>query len=68
MVTENNRFKIMLWIVVFFAMVGCICELLTMASTIANVLGLVLLLTTIYISIKTQCFTKLKIKKNEKNN
>jgi hypothetical protein len=45
-------------------------ELITMSSTIANLVGIAIAIATIYLTLKTKCFTTITFKtnKNEKDN
>lgn len=45
-------------------------ELITLDSTIANILGFAIAIATIYISVRTKCFTSITFntQKNEKKN
>jgi putative flippase GtrA len=45
-------------------------ELITMDSTIANIAGFAIAIATVYVSVKTKCFTTITFKtnKNEKDN
>lgn len=42
-------------------------DLLTEASTMANAIGVILILVTLYVTIKTKCLTTLIKNKDEKN-
>lgn len=67
MFKKENWFKLLLWVMVFFGATTGVCGLLTLASTVANLFGIVLMLITIYVSVKTECFTKINFKKEKKN-
>lgn len=57
-----------LWFFVVVITMTLICELLTMASTIGNFVGIILIPVVIYVSLATNFFTNIKFKKNEKSN
>lgn len=57
-----------LWFFVVVTMITFICKLLTMASTIGNFIGIILIPIIIYVSLATNFFTNIKFKKNEKSN
>ena len=57
-----------LWFFVVVIAMTLICELLTMASTIGNFIGIILIPVVIYVSLATNFFTNIKFKKNEKSN
>lgn len=60
-----------IWVFAWFlAALGVIdigFELITMPNTFLNIVGLSLVFGYGLVSIKTKCFTNLKLKKNEKN-
>ena len=57
-----------LWFFVVVIAITLICELLTMASTIGNFVGIILIPVVIYVSLATNFFTNIKFKRNEKSN
>ena len=57
-----------LWFFVVVITMTLICELLTMASTIGNFVGIILIPIVIYVSLATNFFTNIKFKRNEKSN
>lgn len=57
-----------LWFFVVVIAMTLICELLTMASTIGNFIGIILIPVVIYVSLATNFFTNIKFKRNEKSN
>lgn len=58
-----------LWAISFVLIITMICKMLTMPSTLCNIVGILLIPTYYIISEKTECFTNIKIKrKNEKSN
>lgn len=68
---ELNLKEMMLFALWFFVVViamTLICELLTMASTIGNFVGIILIPIIVYVSLATNFFTNIKFKKNEKSN
>lgn len=52
-----------LWFFVVVITMTLICELLTMASTIGNFIGIILIPVVIYVSLATNFFTNIKFKK-----
>ena len=66
----DNFIKISIWFVCFIFLVDLSCELITMASTITNLIGIAMAIVTLYFSLKTKCFTTITFKtnKNEKDN
>ena len=68
MFKKENWFKILLWIIAFLIVWTCVASLVSLPSTIANVFGVALLLAATYVSVKTECFTKISFKFNFKKN
>lgn len=67
---DLNLKEIMLFALWFFVVVIAItfiCRLLTMASTIGNLIGILLIPIVIYVSLATNFFTNIKFKRNEKS-
>ena len=62
----EKAFVVILWLIFAMALLGGGYTLLTVANTFANFGGVLLILVTIYVTIKTKCLTIL-FKKNEKN-
>lgn len=68
---ELNLKEMMLFALWFFVVVIALtltCELLTMASTLGNFVGIMLIPIIIYVSLATNFFTNIKFKRNEKSN
>lgn len=57
-----------LWFFVVVVAMTLIGKLLTMASTIGNFVGIILIPIVIYVSLATNFFTNIKFKRNEKSN
>lgn len=55
--------KILLWTICLIGVVEISCSFVSMADTILNILGVVLMASFAFISYKTKCFTYIKIKK-----
>ncbi len=66
----NDFVKVAIWLICLMFVVDWAFELITMDSTVANVVGFALAIATIYFSVTTKCFTTITFKrnKNEKNN
>ena len=66
----NSYVKMAIWFVCFMFVADWAFELITMDSTIANIVGLAIAIATVYVSVKTKCFTSItfKTQKNEKDN
>ena len=64
----KNSIKFFIWLLVVISTTTWVCDLITLPSTIANLLGITLLFVIWYISIRTKCFTTIKLTKNKKEN
>lgn len=63
----EKAFVVILWLIFAMALLGGGYVLLNVSNTFANFGGVLLILVTIYVTIKTQCLTILFKNKNEKN-
>ena len=66
----NNFIRVAIWFICLMFATDCAFGLITLDSTIANISGFAIAIATIYISVKTKCFTSITFKthKNEKDN
>lgn len=55
--------KILLWVICLIGVIEVGCFFVSMADTILNIVGVVLMATFAFVSYKTKCFTYIKIKK-----
>lgn len=55
--------KILLWAICLIGVIEVGCSFVSMADTILNIVGVVLMATFVFVSYKTKCFTYIKIKK-----
>lgn len=61
---ETKTFiKILLWVICLIGVIEIGCSFVSMADTILNIVGVVLMATFAFVSYKTKCFTYIKIKK-----
>lgn len=62
--------RLVVWFICFMFLVDWSFELITMASTMANIVGIAIAIATFYFTLKTKCFTTITFKKHkdEKNN
>lgn len=67
---DKKYWKAVVWFILAIFAYSWAFELITMASTIANIVGVVVVAFATWITIKTNCFTSITFKthKNEKNN
>lgn len=56
---------LVVWFVVFMALLTSSFSLISAPNTIENLLGVVVLATTVTLSVKTKCFTNLIIRKKD---
>ena len=66
----DNFIKVSIWFMCLMLVADWAFELITMDSTIANIVGFALFIGATYISVKTKCFTSITFntQKNEKKN
>lgn len=66
----NLFVKVAIWFLCLMFVVDWVCELITMDSTVANMVSFAIAIATAYISVKTKCFTTITFKKHkdEKSN
>lgn len=66
----NSFVKVAIWFACFMFLVDWSFELITMKSTIANLVGVAIAIAACYFTLKTKCFTTItfKTQKNEKDN
>lgn len=56
---------LVVWFVVFMALLTSSLSLISAPNTIENLLGVVVLATTVTLSVETKCFTNLIIRKKD---
>lgn len=66
----NLYVKVAIWFVCFILLLDLSCGLITMASTMANLVGIAIAIAMFYFTLKTKCFTTITFKKHkdEKSN
>lgn len=66
----NLWVKVAIWFVCFMFILDWSFELITMDSTVANLVGVAIAIATFYFTLKTKCFTIITFKKHkdEKSN
>lgn len=63
----NKIFKFLIWILATIIAISIFCSAMTAASTILNVGGFIFGTCWVFITMRTNCFTKITFKKNEKS-
>ena len=59
--------KVAIWFVVFIILITLGLEMISVPNTIENVIGFFMVVTVLYLSIKTKCLTTIKLeRKHEK--
>ena len=59
--------KVAVWFVVFIILITLGLEMISVPNTIENVIGFLMIVATLYLSIKTKCLTTIKLeRKHEK--
>jgi hypothetical protein len=68
---NTNWFKLIIWLLAIIFLTDLAFDLIILASTIANLAGLFVIIGILWISVKTRCFTEINFKnknKHEKSN
>ena len=59
--------KVAVWFVIFIILITLGLEMISVPNTIENVIGFFMVVTVLYLSIKTKCLTTIKLeRKHEK--
>ena len=59
--------KVAVWFVIFIILITLGLEMISVPNTIENVMGFFMVVTVLYLSIKTKCLTTIKLeRKHEK--
>ena len=53
------------WLIAVCAVISLISELLTMSDNLCNAIGILIIPVVVYVSLKTNCFTNIKIGKRK---
>lgn len=53
------------WLITVCAVMSLISELLTMSDNLCNAIGILIIPVVVYVSLKTNCFTNIKIGKRK---
>ena len=59
----SNFIKVSVWFILFIVVSSVGFSMLNAANTIENILGVIILIYTVAISIKTKCLTTIKFKR-----
>ena len=59
-------FKILIWFILTMYLITLGLDMVSAPNTIENIIGCLIVFITIYISIKTKCFTDIKIRITKK--
>lgn len=54
-----------IWLITVCAAMSLISKLLTMSDNLCNVIGILIIPVVVYVSLKTNCFTNIKIGKRK---
>ena len=59
--------KVAIWFVIFIILINSGLEMISAPNTIENMIGFLMVVTVLYLSIKTKCLTTIKLeRKHEK--
>lgn len=62
----SDCIKLTIWLVLSILILNLGFNMLSAANTLANIIGLVIIIAVIFISFKTNCLRTLKFRKHEK--
>lgn len=63
----SNLIKIPIWFICFVLVLNFALDMVNESSTVANVIGILIAVLAVYVSVKTECFTNINLKKNKTN-
>jgi len=55
--------KVVVWFIMFMSLITLSFNMMSAANTVENILGVIILIHTVAISIKTKCLTTIKFKR-----
>ena len=58
-------FRISIWVLSAILVVNMVCNMVNLPDTTMNIMGALLLVVFVVVSVDTDCFLKLKLKKNK---
>lgn len=64
---NSNWVKVMIWFLAIIFFTDLAFDLIILASTIANLVGLLVIIGIVWVSVKTKCFTEINFKNKNKN-
>lgn len=62
----SNAVKIFIWLLFVMSTTTWGFNLINLPSTVANIIGLAIIVAVAYVSAKTKCFTKINFNKKQK--
>lgn len=65
---EITPLKLAIWFVLFMCVLDLGLDMISKPNTIENVIGFFIVIIAVIISIKTNCLTKIELRKHEKRN
>ena len=63
----SNLIKIPVWFICFVLVLNFALDMVNESSTVANVIGILIAVFAVYVSVKTEFFTNINLKKNKTN-
>jgi O-antigen/teichoic acid export membrane protein len=57
--------RLPIWVLSAILVVNMVCNMVNLPDTLMNILGVLLLILFIVVTVNTECFLKLKLKKNK---
>ena len=62
----NNMLKIFIWLLFVMSTTTWGFNLINLPSTVANIIGLAIIVAVVYVSVKTKCFTTINFNNKQK--
>ena len=57
--------RLPIWVLTAILVVNTVCSMVNLPNTLMNILGVLLLIIFIVVTVNTECFLKLNLKKNK---
>lgn len=58
-------FRLSIWLLSAILVVNIVCPMMNLPNTFMNIMGVLLMVVFVVVSVDTDCFLKLKLKKNK---
>ncbi len=62
---SKELLRLPIWVLSAILVVNMVCNMVNLPDTLMNILGVLLMILFIVVTVNTECFLKLKLKKNK---